>query len=258
MNIYGKVSGSFRTVTQPYAKAGGAWRTCTAVYAKSGGSWRQVWAPAGPALSANLSPGSVSGSGTGNGPLTTDSCTCTPSGGTAPYSYAWTYSSGDGAISADSGSAASTTFSVSGTAQETKTGAWHCHVTDSVAGSTNTGDVSIALTFNLPALSVTLTSHSVSKTVFSFGTPVFCQTNANATVASGSGGQAPYSYLWEYVDGDAGMTVTGSGTVNPRWSDTQTPTQTKFANYRCKVTDNLGSIAYSDNCGVTLDFQDQS
>lgn len=57
-------------------------------------------------------------------------------GGTAPYTYAWTYVSGDTSIGATSPTSASTTFGRSSMADMTTyTASWKCTVTDSVAAT---------------------------------------------------------------------------------------------------------------------------
>lgn len=97
-------------------------------------------------LSASASPSFASNLDSGTGDKTTASVTVTPAGGTSPYSYAWTKVSG-GAISADSASSDTTTFSATGiTASEIRSAVFRCTVTDS-AGSpaTTTVDVSVSI-----------------------------------------------------------------------------------------------------------------
>lgn len=86
-------------------------------------------------LSVSLSPTSLSKVGATSS-LTTASVTATPSGGTAPYAYAWTKLSGD-AITCNSPSAATTTFTASGLAAggADRTATYRCTVTDSAAVS---------------------------------------------------------------------------------------------------------------------------
>jgi hypothetical protein len=83
------------------------------------------------ALSASV-PSSVTKQFNGSSSQTTSSKTCTATGGTPTYSYAWTRVSGNTAITADSSTSASTTFSIS--VGETVQAVWKCTVTDS-AGS---------------------------------------------------------------------------------------------------------------------------
>ncbi len=82
----------------------------------------------------------------GAGLKTTDGTTVTPSGGVAPYTYAWTKKSGD-TIAPDSAAAATTTFTATVTDQQIKSAVYTCTVTDSTGGTalTTTVDVSISI-----------------------------------------------------------------------------------------------------------------
>jgi hypothetical protein len=79
--------------------------------------------------------------------LTTASTTVTPSGGTAPYTYAWTFVSGD-SFTITSASAATTTFSATLNEDEFVSGIYRCTVTDSTGGTplTATADVPVTIT----------------------------------------------------------------------------------------------------------------
>jgi hypothetical protein len=95
-------------------------------------------------LTANRA--SVFGSRLGTGSVTTNSVTVTESGGTGPYTYAWAYVSGDAGFSANSPTAATTTFTGSITALgQDKIAVWRCTVTDSLLATASvTVGVSIA------------------------------------------------------------------------------------------------------------------
>lgn len=77
--------------------------------------------------------------------------------------------------------------------------------------------------------------------------------NVNVSV---SGGVTPYVFLWEYVSGD------GFGNVHPNdgnlasvyFIGNATAPTTKSAVWRCKVTDNVGTIAYTGNVTASFTF----
>ena len=89
---------------------------------------------------ATCSPASAFGSRVGAGLVTTAAVTVTPTGGTGPYTYAWTLESGNFTII--SPTSASTTFRASVAAGETTEDVATCTVTDSLAA---TASVSIGV-----------------------------------------------------------------------------------------------------------------
>lgn len=107
----------------------------------------------GPPLTASAFPTTVSGSDTVVAPdsstATTNSTTVTPSGGAAPYTYAWSYLSGVTAT-VNSATSATTTFSrtvfIDNPGQTiNRTGVYRCTVTDSTS-QTATADVTVNTT----------------------------------------------------------------------------------------------------------------
>lgn len=82
--------------------------------------------------------------------VTTDATTVTPSGGTGPYTYAWSYVSGDTHIVALSPTADTTAFGAP-TAYAELDAVWKCTVTDA-GGLTAEAlvSISISLTFEGP------------------------------------------------------------------------------------------------------------
>lgn len=117
-------------------------------------------------LGASVAPGSASSSG-GATSQTTNTVTVTPSGGTSPYTYAWTWLSGGTGITIGSATAATTSFSATGlTSGETRSGVARCTVTDAVS-ATYTVDVSVNITRTAPTITVpnvSLNSNKISPT----------------------------------------------------------------------------------------------
>jgi hypothetical protein len=115
------------------------------------------------ALSASASPGSATSS-TGSASQVTNAVVITPTGGTSPYTYAWTWQSGGASITIDSPSAASCTFSATGlTSGETRSGTARCTVTDALM-ATFTVDVPVTITRAAPSIiapAVSLTSFAI-------------------------------------------------------------------------------------------------
>ena len=85
-------------------------------------------------LSISISPSSLYNSRLGSGSLTSPPATGTGSGGTGPYTYAWTYVSGS-SFTINSPGLASTTFTTSLTAGQLKSGVYRCTVTDSLSAT---------------------------------------------------------------------------------------------------------------------------
>ena len=133
-------AGSWRTPTVISVGAGGSWRTVKNVWAGAGGTWRLCYTN----ISAALSTSSVSGSATAPGTATTGPCTCNVTGGTAPYTYVWNLLTGT--IGADSGTAATTTFSRGGSTPQVFTGTYNCTVTDAGGSTATTGTLSVTCT----------------------------------------------------------------------------------------------------------------
>lgn len=93
----------------------------------------------GSTLEASASPPDVFGYDSGTGTATSNSTTVTPTGGTAPYSYAWTVDSYTGGVSptVDSPTAATTAFTQTGLSSGSYTFAtFVCTVTDDDGATT--------------------------------------------------------------------------------------------------------------------------
>jgi hypothetical protein len=98
-------------------------------------------AASGGALVATLNRSAVTGNRSGAGTVTTGTVTVTASGGTGPYTYAWTNVSGD-TFTPTIPTGATTAFSITVAVDDVKTAQYRCTVTDSVA-ATYAVDVSV-------------------------------------------------------------------------------------------------------------------
>ena len=115
MPLQVRVGGAWKTISGVKVFKGGSWRTIKALLVYANGAWRTVanFTPAGPsgggggALSLSVSPNPCQGTGFSS-TVTTTNCTVTPSGGAAPFTYAWSMQSGLATI--NSPSFASTAF----------------------------------------------------------------------------------------------------------------------------------------------------
>ena len=134
MSISVGASGSWRNPTVIKVGAGGSWRIVQSAWVGNGG----IWKPCYTNLTATLSTSSVSGSTSAPGTAVTDPCTCNVVGGTAPYTYVWNLL--EGAISAYSPNAATTTFNRGGSTPQVFTATYNCTVTDA-GGSTATTEL---------------------------------------------------------------------------------------------------------------------
>jgi len=113
-------------------------------------------ASASVALTATVSPTSVSGSyggPTGSvGSATSNSAAVSPAGGTPPYTYAWTYVSGQ-VMTANTSTSQATTFSYSHQVPSVTvgsisfTGYYNCVVTDSLGATVSTTNETVQLFF---------------------------------------------------------------------------------------------------------------
>jgi hypothetical protein len=97
-------------------------------------------------MSVSVSPSAVSGISFGTGTVTSNAATVTVRGGVGPFTYLWTYVSGD-TFTITSNTAASTTFSKAIGLNEAYAGVYRCTVTDAGAGSKSV-DVQVYLQDN--------------------------------------------------------------------------------------------------------------
>lgn len=123
---------------------GASWVDLTVARRWDGASWVDIAFPGGGggSFSATISDGNPYGDVFDPmpaplfKPVTSSSTTVTPSGGTGPYTYSWSRISGDSAVSADSPTAATTTFSANVPREGFRTAVYRCTITDSLAATT--------------------------------------------------------------------------------------------------------------------------
>lgn len=125
---------------------GASWVDLTVAKRWDGTSWINLGGFAG-SFGATISPGTASGlivSDLLNVTVTSNSVTATPVGGTGPYTYAWTWLSGDSAVAANSPTSASTTFSAIVPKWDSREATMRVTVTDSLS-ATATADIFVML-----------------------------------------------------------------------------------------------------------------
>jgi len=203
----------------------------------------------GTALNASASPSSLSVTGSGTS-LTTSSTTVTASGGTAGYAYAWTKVSGD-TITADSASAATTTFSAATLASgETRTAIFRCTVTDS-ASPANTKTVDVSVSIARSAMTAAASPTSLYKfTTTSSGT-------TSSTTVTPTGGVSSYTYAWTKVSGGSITAVSSSSATTTFTATSLLAGASRTAVFRCTVTDS-SSPALTATADVTVTIERDS
>jgi hypothetical protein len=104
-------------------------------------------------------------------------------------------------------------------------------------------------------LSAGVSPSTVSGSNFVTGAPnpVTVTTDTDLATTTASGGQAPYTYLWQYVSGTA-ATALNPTSADTRFSRTVTqnaPFSTTLTGvYRCRVTDALSTVVFTGNVTV--------
>lgn len=136
-----RLGGAWQTISAGKIFAGGAWRNLKAVKIYAGGAWRDVARFVQP-ITLAITPSPFSGHTSGT--IATSTVTATPTGGSAPFTYAWTVVSG--AVTLGSPTLATTT--VSGNVSGGNISATlHCVATDSFGTASPVASVSGTLVF---------------------------------------------------------------------------------------------------------------
>jgi len=198
-------------------------------------------------LAASSDPSSLSKTDSGAS-ITSANTTVTATGGTSPYTYSWARTSGSALISANSASAATTSFTgttlASGTTYEAL---FTCTVTDNVA-ATATTTVTVSLTRTGMSASASPSS------LYEISTDPDI-TSDNTTVTP-TGGVSPYTYAWTKVSGDT-LTLSNASAATTNFSKNGI-SEWEFVSalYRCTVTDSSSpALTATADVDVTLERQ---
>lgn len=137
-----------RTITDLYIRdANNVSRRIRELYIRDGTNTSRLVFSSAALLTASAAPESLYGSTLGTGTATTDATTVTPSGGTGPYTYAWTvvsYDNPSAAPTATAPAAATSAFTQTSIGiAEAYNATWRCTVTDSAVPA-NTATVDVA------------------------------------------------------------------------------------------------------------------
>jgi hypothetical protein len=133
-----RADGAWRTVRSGRIRINNAWRQLTRAFVFQNGAWRQSAVFVEP-LTLSVSPATANGGIIVPGTVTTGSVTATPTGGLAPFTYAWARISGDPAA-ANAPTNATTSFSLFLNDPVNAEAVFRCTVTDAL-GSTAAADV---------------------------------------------------------------------------------------------------------------------
>lgn len=100
---------------------------------------------------------------------------------------------------------------------------------------------------------VTGSVSATSRSVTTGGASVISQSSTPSVTCTASGGQAPYSFAWQYVRGSTLVTANGSST-NAAFSTktlNQDQATTREAVWRCRITDTNGIVGYGPEVTFT-------
>ncbi len=197
-------------------------------------------------LLATVNPSSVSKTDPAAS-ITTAGVTVTATGGTSPYTYAWTRQSGSTNIAADSASAATTTFTgtslVSGT---TYNAVFRCTVTDNAA-ATATVDVSVTI--------VRGDFSAAASPDYLYKSTSTSSATTSSTTVTPTGGVSPYTYSWALYEGDT-LTVTSPTSASTTFSLTGiSEGETYYSTYRCTVTDSTSGTPLTATADVLITIE---
>lgn len=82
--------------------------------------------------------------------------------------------------------------------------------------------------------------------------PAAVSVGTSNVTATPFGGTGPYTYLWEYVSGDASFTVSSATAATVSWTALVTKNSSKSATWKVTVTDSLAATATAN---VSIDVE---
>lgn len=191
------------------------------------------------APTASVAPTTLSVTGA-SGTLTTPTCTVTVETGSGSYTISWEMEGASG-IEPTAPSSFTTAFQATGLAPgEDLSDTGKATITDTVTGLETTVTVPVAID------RVTLVSVSVSPDSASTTGTGTTQTT-NAVTATPSGGEGPYTIVWEIVSGPFTLVSSSASATNSFQCAGMTPGNEYTGTARVHATDQLGqSSSYAD------------
>jgi len=117
----------------------------------------------------------------------------------------------------------------------------------------SSGAISISAFYGTSKFSISGGDPFVSGIGFISGAGTQAVTTSSASSGTITGGSSPYTFLWQYVSGDA-FTPNTSTLSSTTFSTTITVggagEVTKTGVYRCRVTDNTSAVIFGPDCTV--------
>ena len=140
-----RIDGSWREITSGRVRVGNAWKDLASIRVFVGGAWREAKSFFAPFTALNITPDPNSNTRQTGAVRQTVASVATPTGGTPPFTYAWTRVSGDTGFTITSPSSSSTTFSRFISDEVTYAAVFQCVATDAL-GISRSDTVSVSIT----------------------------------------------------------------------------------------------------------------
>lgn len=147
MPIWVQNGSGWQQVTNPFYNLAGVWKTVINAWVNVAGTWQRIF---GAPLMVSVSASTVYGVYTGLSlpqTVTSSSSTCMVAGATGSVTYSWVEVSGDIGTSANSPTAATTTWSKTSSAYGDFVSTWVCNVVDSAGNMGQSPPVTVHALF---------------------------------------------------------------------------------------------------------------